>query len=112
MYYQMYSDRVPDLSASEAYLRQIAQSKEDSRSGNGTSDYKNVPSSFEFKQIDGRPALSYFAVFTTGNQVMTEYFTRILGQKGYVMFFTTGRLEDVQAIKPQIDQMASTVQVP
>lgn len=112
MYYQMYPEAGPDLSASEAYLRQIAQSKENSRSGNGTSDYKNVPSSFEFKQIDGRPALSYFAVFSRQDQVMTEYFVRILGEKGYVMFFTTGRLEDVQAIKPQIDQMASTVKVP
>jgi hypothetical protein len=112
MYYQNYPSGGPEPGMSEAWLLKVAQTKEDSRSGEGVNDYKNVPSSFAFKQIDGRPSLSYYAVFTAGNEVMTEHFIRILGQKGYVMFFTRGRLEDVQTILPQLEQMAATVRVP
>ena len=37
---------------------------------------------------------------------------RLLGQKGFVMFFTRGKLDDVKALTPQLHQMAATVQVP
>jgi hypothetical protein len=112
MYYQMYSEGVPDLGAAEAYLRDLAQKKQDARVAAGLSDYQNVPGSFAYTDTAGRPSLSYFATFSVGNEVMTEYFIRILGQKGYVMFFTTGKFEDVQAIMPQLKQMAGTVKVP
>lgn len=112
MYYQMYPKEVPERGATEAYLRNIAQWKEGSRISGGLTDYKNVPESFSFKEIDGRSTLSYFATFTAGDQVMTEYFVRILGQKGYVMFFTKGKLEDVKAIMPPVEKMAASVKVP
>ena len=108
----MYPNGAPDTGATEAYFRDIAQKKEDSRIASGRSDYKNVPESFAFTEIDGHPSLSYFATFTAGDQVMTEYFVRILGEKGYVMFFTSGKLEDVRAIMPQVKQMAASVKPP
>jgi hypothetical protein len=112
MYYQRYSEGVPDLGAAEAYLRNLAQKKQDARVAAGLSDYQNVPGSFAYTDTAGRPSLNYFATFTVGNEVMTEYFIRILGQQGYVMFFTQGKFEDVKAIIPQLKQMAGTVKVP
>jgi hypothetical protein len=112
MYYQMYPNGYPDIEGTEAYFRRVAQNKENQRVASGVTDYKIVPNSFEFTQVDGNPTLSYFAVFTQGEEVQTEYFVRVLGKKGYVMFFVPGRLDDVQAIMPQIKQMASTVRVP
>ena len=57
-------------------------------------------------------AMTYFATFTRGDQVMTEHFIRVLSPRGYVMFFTTGRFEDVKTIMPQLKQAASTVKGP
>lgn len=111
MYYQQNQNPPPPPDQAEAYLRGIAESKEKSRIDAGLSDYKNVPESITYEVVDGRPTLSYYAVFTRGNQVMTEHFIRTLGQQNYVMFFTQGRLEDVQAIVPQIKQMSKTVKV-
>jgi hypothetical protein len=118
MYYKLYTvgapppDGPPAPGATEAFFRATAETKEKLRTSNGVTDYKNVPESFEFTQINGHPAMTYFAVFTQGNQVMTEHFIRILGQKGYAMFFTHGTLDDVKALMPQLHQMAATVQVP
>jgi hypothetical protein len=112
MYYQMYTTGYPEIEGVEAYFQRVAQNKENQRIASGVTDYKNVPSSFEVTQSDGNPVLSYFAVYTRGDVVQTEYFVRVLGTKGYVMFFVPGSLDDVQAIMPQIKKMASTVKVP
>lgn len=112
MYYQLYPNGYPEVEGSEAYFRRVAQNKENQRVAGGVTDYKNLPGSFEFTEINGNPAVSYFAAFNRGDEVQTEYFVRILGKKGYVMFFVPGRMEDVQAIMPQLRQMASTVKVP
>jgi len=114
MYYQMFSPTMPkpEPGKIEVYLRDIAESKERSRIGAGLSDYKNVPESLEIKQIAGRPGVSYFAVYTLGGQTMEEYFIRIVGEKGYVMFFVQGPAADVSSIRATVDRMAETVQVP
>ncbi len=112
MYYKLYVDPPPDASNADAALRTQAQQKESSRIAAGLTDYKNVPESFVTFDVNGSPAISYFATFTQGDQVMTENFIRVLGPKGYVMFFTTGKLEDVQAILPQLKQMAASIKGP
>jgi hypothetical protein len=35
----------------------------------------------------------------------------VLGQQGYVMFFTSGKLDEVKTIMPQVQQMASSVTI-
>jgi hypothetical protein len=112
MYYQHYPDGAPELGQAEARLREMAQKKEESRSMGGTNDYKNDPDSFVFRQIDGHPSLSYFATYTQNEQVRAEYFMRILGEKGYVMFFVRGPVKDVQAVIPVVHQMGGTVKPP
>lgn len=112
MYYQEYPYGYPELEGPEAYLRRVAQNKENQRIAGGATDYKNVPSSFEFTTINGNPALTYFGVYNRGDEVQTELYVRILGKKGYVMFSVPGRMEDVQAIMPKVKEMAASVKVP
>ncbi|MES2694399.1 MAG: APA family fibronectin-binding glycoprotein [Verrucomicrobiota bacterium] len=114
MYYKPYTaEEAAAMSGtgSQALLQEQAQKKEASRVA-GTPDYKNVPDSFLFFEVNGSPAMTYFATFTRGDQVMTEHFIRVLGPKGYTMFFTSGKFEDVKAIMPQLKQTASTVKGP
>jgi hypothetical protein len=96
----------------EATLRDMAQQKEVSRIADGRTDYRNDPSSFVFRTIDGRPSLSYIATWTRNDEVQAEYFLRILGPTGYVMFFNQGPAKDVQALIPAVFQMAGTVKPP
>lgn len=112
MYYQQYPNGYPELEGTTAYFQRVAQNKENQRVYDGVSNYKNVPESFEYTEINGNPALTYFAVHTRGDEVHTEFFIRILGKKNYVTFFVPGRMEDVQAIMPKLKQMAVTVKVP
>ncbi len=112
MYYNMYADGAPPAVATEDFLRTSAQKKEQQRLASGVTDYKNDPDSFVFREIEGRPSLSYFATFTKNDQVMAEYFMRIVGQKGYVMFFVQGPAAEVQKHIPTVHQMGGTVRVP
>ncbi len=114
MYYKPYLDTEAatiGATGSEALLREQAQKKEASRVV-GLPDYKNVPDSFSFYDVNGSPAMSYFATFTRSGEVMTEHFIRILGPKGYVMFFTSGKFEDVKALMPALKQASTTVKGP
>jgi hypothetical protein len=112
MYYRKYTDGPAfDMANPEATLRDMARQKEQSRR-NPNNEYTNDPDSFVFRTIDGNPSLSYFATYTQGEQVRAEYFLRILGPTGYVMFFTSGPVSDVQAIIPTVFQMGGTVKPP
>lgn len=113
LYYRKYSDGPAfDMANPEATLRDMARQKEASRSAAGQDDYKNDPESFVFRTIDGQPSLSYFATYTSNGEVHAEYFLRILGPSGYVMFFNRGPAKDVQALIPTIVEMASNVKPP
>lgn len=115
MYYRKYTDG-PAFSMvnPEATLRDMAQQKEVSRIADGRKDYRNDGDSFVFRTIDGNPSLSYFATYShpkTG-ELHAEYFLRVLGPSGYVMFFNYGPVKDVQAVIPTVFQMAGTVKPP
>jgi hypothetical protein len=114
MYYKPYTPKEAASlfsTGAEALLREQAQKKEASRLP-GAADYQNVTDSFSFFDVNGSPAMSYFATFTRGDQIMTEHFIRVLSPRGYVMFFTTGKFEDVKVIMPQLKQAAATVKGP
>ena len=111
MYYQGFRPDSPRPTDVSAWLREAAQKKEESRKS-GMSDYQNVPESLSLRTIAGKPGMSYLATFTSGGQKLAEYNVRIVGEKAYVMFFTMGPLDDVLAIRAEIDAMAETVQIP
>jgi hypothetical protein len=113
MYYQLYPEGSPPGAGNvEAYLREVARKKEESRNSRPGSDYKNDPESFVFRELNGNPSLSYFATYTQGDRVMAEYFVRVLGPKGYVMFFTNGPADHVRKIIPTVQQVGGTVKPP
>ena len=111
MYYQGFRPDNPRPTDVNAWLLEAAKKKEASRQGGG-SDYRNDPQTLTLRTIAGRPGLSYIATFGSGSRKMAEYNVRVVGEKAYVMFFTFGPLEDVLAIRGEIDQMAETVRVP
>ena len=111
LYYQLFSATSPRPSDFEAWFRESARKKAESRS-QGAKDYQNVPETFLFKTIAGQPSCSYLATFTIGGRKMAEHFVRIAGQTAYVMFFTQGSAEEVEAVRAEIERMAETVRIP
>jgi hypothetical protein len=111
LYYQGFRPDSPRPTDVSAWLREAARKKEESRKA-GMSDYRNEPETLAIRTIAGRPGMSYVATFTSGGRKIAEYNLRIVGDKAYVMFFTMGPLEDVLALRSEIDKMAETVQVP
>ena len=111
LYYQRFSATSPRPSDFEAWFRESARKKEESRA-QGVKDYRNMPETFSFKTIAGQPSGSYLATFTLGGHQMVEHFVRVAGPTAYVMFFTQGPAEEVAAIRAEIERMAETVRIP
>jgi hypothetical protein len=112
MYYQKYRE-TPPLGNADAYLREVARQKEASRLQNGMTEYQNDPGSFVYREVGGIPSLSYSATYISkSGEVHAEYFTRILGPDGYVMFFVRGPVKDVQTLIPSVYEMSGTVTPP
>jgi hypothetical protein len=101
----------PEPGNEEAYFRDAAKRKAESRVG-GFRDYANVPDSFEFFKIGGRPAMRYRATFMRGNQPMVEFFTRVLGEKTMVMLFTMVPAGELASLRPELDRMMESVRLP
>ena len=110
LYYQRFSPDHPRPTDFEAYYRDAAERKAASRVG--LKEYRNLPETFSFRPIAGRPGCSYTASYVSGTRKMAEYFVRISGQTVQVMFFTQGPAEDIDTLRAEIDRMAETVQVP
>lgn len=113
LYYQPTSNfEAPAPGQEEAHFRHTAGTKAASRVQAGLQDYRNLPETFTFLQINGRPAFRYVAKFTQNGKKHYEYFTRVLGEQMMVMFFTMGPWEELETIRREIDRMSATVQVP
>ena len=111
LYYQPFRPDNPRPADVNAWLLENARKKEASRQSGG-GDYRNDPDSVRLRTFNGKPGLSYVATFTTRDQKMAEYNLRVVGEKYYVMFFTFGAIDDVLAVRAEIDRMAESVQVP
>jgi hypothetical protein len=111
IYYQQFPDTEPRPINYDGWFREGARLKEASRA-QGAHDYRNVPESFVIKTVAGHPTCRYLARYTTAGRPMAEYIVRVAGEKTYVMFFTMGPVEDVEAARADIDRMAASVQVP
>ena len=71
--------------------------------------YRIDPKTVVARTIAGRPAFSYVA--THGERKTADYNLFIVGEKVFVGLYATGPLEDVLAIRSEIDRMAETVQL-
>lgn len=110
LYYAPWLEK-PAASKMEAHLRRAAEQKAEQRVRAGMRDYKNVPESFVFKQIGGRPALSYMAVFTSRGRKNEEYFMRIAGEETQAQFFVTASPDEMKTVRAEFDLMIETARV-
>lgn len=111
LYYKRYVPEGPQPPNLEPHFRDAAARKAASRVPMA-SDYRNLEETFSFRTIAGRPGFSYLATFTRYGRPMMEYFVRVAGEKVYVMFFTVGSPEDINAIRADIDRMAESIRIP
>jgi hypothetical protein len=112
LYYQQFTPDAPRPAEIKTWFRDAFQRKEASRQKQA-SNYRNVPGSLSFETTTtGLPKCSYMATFSAGSKAMAEYYVRVAGHESYVMFITQGSLEDIDAIRADIDRMADTVRVP
>ena len=68
--------------------------------------------SFEFKTVNGNPALSYAARFTGGTGTQVEYFVRVMNPNGVAQFFLRAPVEEFDGLRPAFDAMVETVRLP
>lgn len=112
VYYQLYSQSAsapPATIPLEKFTRMVAAEKALNRLTRGLKDYKNLPESFVFAREGKRAVLKNLATFSKDGKPHAEYFIRIFGPVGYVIFNVIGPAPDVRAAMPDVDRMASTV---
>lgn len=113
LYYQTITNfDAPGPDAVEAHFRYTAGTKALQRINGGLADYKNLENTFELIQINGRPGFRYLATYTMGEKKFTEYFIRVLGDKLMAMFFIQAPSAEIETVRREVDQMASTILVP
>ena len=111
VYYQLFSENVPgpESEGIETFLRKIAERKAEAQAAAGLKDYKNLPDSFVFSETGGRATLKNSASYIEKRKPSTEYFVRIFGARGYVIFCVQGPVPDVKAVVADVDRMAASV---
>ena len=112
LYYRIYSGSSSLPADAENYLREQARQKEEQRISGGLADYANVVNSFEFKTVNGHPAMGNTARFTGGGTTQVEYFVRVLSPNGMALFFLRAPLSEFDGLKPGFDTMIETVRLP
>jgi hypothetical protein len=111
LFYQQFTPDSPRPAEIKTWFHDAFRKKEASRQKQVRA-YRNVPESLTFETTTtGFPKSSYLATFTAGSGTMAEYYVRVAGHESYVMFITQGSLEDIDAIRTEIDRMADTVRV-
>ena len=107
-YYNRLRSDVPRPADIEASLLRQARKQETDRKVSNP-DYCIDSQTLVTRTIAGRIAMSFVAQ-TKAKQA--EYILHIMGEKTFVRFSATGPVEDVLAIRREIDQMAETLQLP
>lgn len=110
VYYRM-QPLATDPAGPEAALRQQAAAKEADRRGMAA-DYTNDPASFRYRETGGRPCLSWTGRFTHEGNPWVEHLVRVSGPNSYALIFLKMPAEKLDAIRPLMETMADSVQLP
>ena len=92
-------------------LRKQALEKDTDRRSN-VSDYTNRPDSFVLRQINGRHSLSWIGDYERDGVKWCEYLVRILGGNSVGLLFLHAPADQIESLRPVVDAMADTVQLP
>ena len=110
LYYRAKPTAIPAEGA-ESLFRQQAATKEKERQVRWP-DYKNRPDSFVFRELNGRPVLSWSATYTNGDQPCAEYLTRTLGKSSSALIFLNAPSAQIDALRPALDSLLASLQLP
>jgi hypothetical protein len=111
LYYAPYPKK-PAADKLQQHLKKEADRKVEQRIREGLRDYANVARSFDFKPINGRPAMRYIAGYTYHGVVCVEHIAYIAGEDIMAMFFLKSPLNELHLVQRDFDKMIATVQVP
>ena len=112
LYYQVYAQPISLPADTDAFLRELAQKKEEQRITGGLADYANVVNSFEISSVGGHPASRYTARFTGGGTTQVEYFVRVISPNGVAVYFLRAPLAEFDGLRPAFDAMVETTRLP
>jgi hypothetical protein len=110
LYYRM-QPLATDPAGPEAALRQQATVKETDRR-DLAADYANDPASFVYRETGGRPSLSWTARFTHEGAPWVEHLVRVSGPASYALIFVKVPSEKLEALRPLMETMADSLQLP
>jgi hypothetical protein len=95
----------------EVLLRQHAATKEKERQRRWP-DYRNQTDSFVFREINGRPVLSWSATYTEGGQACVEYLNRMFGPTSTGLVFLNSPATQIDALRADADSLVASLQLP
>jgi len=111
-YYRLNQPAPPsDPAAAAVFLRDQAALKEKDRQGRSP-DYKNRPDSFALKRLNGQTALAWVADYERDDAKWSEYLIRVLGKSSVGLFLLNAPADQIEALRPALDAMADTVELP
>lgn len=110
LYYRM-QPLAADPAGQEAALRQQAATKEADRRGMAP-DYANDPASFIYREAGGRPCLSWTGRFSHEGAPWVEQLVRVSGPTSNALIFVKIPAEKLEALRPLLETMADTLQLP
>jgi|GEM_PF-598079 len=110
LYYRTKPTVIPPEGA-EALLRKHAATKEKERQSRWP-DYQNRADSFVFREVNGRPVLSWSATYTEGKQACAEYLNRVFGSGSTALVFLNSPADRIDALHADADNLVASLQLP
>ncbi len=95
----------------EALLRQHVSTKESERVQR-IPGYTNRPDGLTYAPANGQPAARWIADYDRDGAKWSEYLVRILGPNSVGLLFLNAPAEQIESLRPAVDAMADTVQLP
>lgn len=95
----------------EALLRQHVATKESERRQR-LPGYANRADGFVYAPANGQPAVRWTADYERDGAKWSEYLVRILGPNSVGLLFLNAPADQIESLKPVVDTMAETVQLP
>lgn len=110
LYYRTKPTVIPPEGA-EALLRQYAATKEKERQSRWPG-YQNRADSFVFREVNGRPVLSWSATYTEGKQACVEYLNRVFGSGSTALVFLNTPADRIDALRADADSLVASLRLP
>lgn len=113
LYYRIFHQPRPmSIEEAKAFFIKAAKNKETSRRQT-LSDYTNQPESSRFFTIQGNPAMSWSANFTSvKGDKWVEYFVRIETPSADAFLFLQTRADQLERLKSSVDQLMEGLKMP